>query len=59
MYSRASWGGSIDPFISTTFDNSSADIAKDTTVSFVVFEWRDENLLGALNPQAKDRAVGH
>ena len=48
MYSMASWGGSVDPFILTTFDNSSYKSDADAIVSFVIFEWRDENLLGVL-----------
>lgn len=51
MYSMASWGGSVDPFILTTFDNSSYKGDGDGIVSFVIFEWRDENLLGILANQ--------
>ena len=43
MYSKASWGGSVDPFVLTTFpkvENS------DTVVTFVIYEWKDEDLLG-------------
>ena len=46
MYSQASWGGSVDPFILTMFDNSTYTGEKDAIVSFVIFEWRDEALLG-------------
>ncbi|MCJ1393201.1 hypothetical protein MMC18_006073 [Xylographa bjoerkii] len=46
MYSQASWGGSVDPFILTMFDNSTYTGEKDAIVSFVIFEWRDESLLG-------------
>ena len=51
MYSKASWGGSVDPFIMTNFDNSSYKGGADAIVSFVIFEWRDEHLLGIqVNP---------
>ena len=51
MYSKASWGGTVEPFILTKFDNSSYKGDKDAIVSFVIFEWHDENLLGVtLNP---------
>ena len=57
MYSKASWGGSIDPYISATFENSSSDPESDTVVSFVLFEWRDEYLLGVADPQSDSGAV--
>lgn len=46
MYSMASWGGSVEPFILITFDNSSYKGDDDAIVSVVVYEWRDESLLG-------------
>jgi hypothetical protein len=49
MYSSASWGGSVDPFILTAFDNSSYKGDADPVVSFVIFEWRDEHLIGIQN----------
>ena len=49
MYSRSSWGGSIDPFILTKFDNHSQGIDPKAVVSFVIFEWHDEPLLGVLD----------
>lgn len=55
MYSMAAWGGSVDPFILTTFDNSSYKGDEDAIVSFVIFEWRDEHLLGiTANPDDID-----
>ena len=36
----------MDPFILTMFDNSTYTGGKDAIVSFVIFEWRDEALLG-------------
>ncbi|KAI7462567.1 integral membrane protein [Hortaea werneckii] len=47
MYSRKSWGGNTEPFIMTKFLKPD-DIAEgaDPLVSFVVFEWRDQALVG-------------
>lgn len=45
MYSRSAWGGSVDPFILVKF--SKADGAQnDPLASLVIFEWKDENLIG-------------
>ena len=46
MYSQASWGGSVNPFILTKIENSTEPAAKDALVSFVIYEWRDADLLG-------------
>lgn len=50
MYSRKSWGGSVDPYILAEISKpASNDIPedKDPIVSIVIFEWQDEQLLGA------------
>lgn len=47
MYSRKSWGGSVDPFILLKFvkpDN--IPDTEDPIVSLVVFEWRDHDYIG-------------
>ena len=46
MYSESSWGGSVKPFILTKFDNSTLPAETDSIVSFIIFEWHDEDLLG-------------
>lgn len=46
MYSKKGWGGDTDPFILTTFDKPSTPDDKDVFVSLVVFEFRDEDLIG-------------
>lgn len=50
MYSRKSWGGSVDPYIMTMFktykDQGHDDPNTDPIVSVVVFEYSDHNLLG-------------
>lgn len=46
MYSRASWGGGVDPFILTKFFKPNSASLSDNIVSFVVFEWSDKDLIG-------------
>lgn len=46
MYSRKSWGGSVDPFILTRFSHDSETGDTDPLVSLVIFEWTDEELIG-------------
>jgi hypothetical protein len=44
MYGKKSWGGSVDPFILTTFVK--AEEPTDAVVSIVIYEWADEDLIG-------------
>ncbi|PSS03783.1 membrane protein-like protein [Coniella lustricola] len=44
MYSQQAWGGPVDPFILIKFLPYEAD--QDAVVSLVLFEWRDEDLIG-------------
>ncbi|KAI0023249.1 lung seven transmembrane receptor-domain-containing protein [Xylariomycetidae sp. FL0641] len=47
MYSKSSWGGPVDPFILTVFPNKTDSQGdEDPIVSLVIFEWRDEPLIG-------------
>ncbi|OJJ50986.1 hypothetical protein ASPZODRAFT_55881 [Penicilliopsis zonata CBS 506.65] len=46
MYSRKSWGGSVDPFILTKFVQETLPEDSDALVSLVIFEWSDEELIG-------------
>ncbi|KAL2048229.1 hypothetical protein N7G274_000140 [Stereocaulon virgatum] len=46
MYSKSAWGGDVDPFILTTFIKTTPKGDEDPLVSLVVFEWRDEDLVG-------------
>lgn len=51
MYSRKTWGGPVDPYISVVFPKQQAEADKDPIVSVVIFEWKDEDLIGVLeNP---------
>jgi hypothetical protein len=47
MYSRAAWGGPVDPFILVKFDKVIIEgNTDDPLVSLVIFEWNDEELIG-------------
>ncbi|KAI0428621.1 lung seven transmembrane receptor-domain-containing protein [Xylaria sp. FL1042] len=47
MYSKAAWGGPVDPFILTVFPNDTVPADQDPIVSLVIFEWKDQDLIGA------------
>jgi hypothetical protein len=44
MYSKTQWGGAVDPFILVALVKD--DSPPDRTVSLIIFEYRDKNLLG-------------
>ncbi len=46
MYSKKGWGGDTDPFILTTLEKTTSQDDQDVFVSLVVFEFRDEDLIG-------------
>lgn len=46
MYSKQSWGGDVDPFILAKFIKTMPERDDDPLVSLVIFEWRDEDLVG-------------
>ena len=46
MYSRKAWGGDTDPFILTKFITNKPEDGTDPVVSVVIFEWKDEELVG-------------
>lgn len=46
MYSRKAWGGSVDPFIQIRFSKPTLEDDADPVVSLVIFEFRDEVLIG-------------
>ena len=47
MYSRKAWGGDTDPFVLTKFVKATPPGDEDPIVSLVIFEWRDEEFVGA------------
>ncbi|EAW13103.1 putative integral membrane protein (Ptm1) [Aspergillus clavatus NRRL 1] len=57
MYGPKAWGGSVDPYITTKFVQSTDAGDGDPLVSVVIFEWSDENLIGRSvsdNPEIKE-----
>lgn len=46
MYSKSAWGGDTDPFILTKFIKVDSESDEDPLVSLVIFEWKDEDLVG-------------
>lgn len=61
MYSKKAWGGAVDPYVMTKFlayESIGSDTEPDDpVVAFVIFEWKDEGLLGA-SPSDDDLQVG-
>ena len=54
MYSRKSWGGQVDPYILVKFRESPVEDDADPVVSLVMFEWKDEDLIGR-RPEGSNR----
>lgn len=46
MYNKADWGGEVDPYIQVNFKKLTVTDNSDPVVSLVIFEWRDEQLIG-------------
>lgn len=46
MYSKKAWGGSVDPFITAKFIENSPEGLDDPLISLVIYEWKDEDLIG-------------
>ncbi len=46
MYSRASWGGAVDPHILVNFIKQTSDDDTDPIASLVIFEWKDYDFIG-------------
>lgn len=53
MYSRKAWGGSTDPYILTKFIKPEK-VEGDPTVSLVVFEWADRDLIGHVTEEENE-----
>lgn len=52
MYNKADWGGAVDPFIMVNFDKVTVTDDSDPVVSLVIFEWKDEELIGVTMPDS-------
>ena len=46
MYSRSAWGGPVDPYINVMFPPKKSSGDQDAIVSVIIFEWKDEGLIG-------------
>ncbi|KAK4165441.1 lung seven transmembrane receptor-domain-containing protein [Cladorrhinum sp. PSN259] len=46
MYDKNAWGGPVDPFILVKFTDVGKDQGEDPTVSLLIFEWKDQELIG-------------
>lgn len=56
MYSKKSWGGSVDPFILVKFLGDRSEDNSDPLASLVIFEWQDEELIGMYPPNGDEFA---
>lgn len=50
MYGRNTWGGPVDPFILVKFLNSTNHEVEDPVASLIIFEWKDQGLVGVPDP---------
>lgn len=50
MYNMDDWGGPVDPYIQVNFDKMTVTDDSDPVVSLIIFEWRDEPLIGVQLP---------
>ncbi|KAI1772408.1 lung seven transmembrane receptor-domain-containing protein [Hypoxylon cercidicola] len=48
MYSKSAWGGALEPFILVNFLNQTVEGDEDPIVSLLIFEWKDQDLIGVL-----------
>ncbi|KAI1082380.1 lung seven transmembrane receptor-domain-containing protein [Whalleya microplaca] len=46
MYSKSAWGGAVEPYISIIFPNRTIEGDEDPIVSLIIFEWKDQELVG-------------
>lgn len=55
MYSKAAWGGAVDPHILIKFEKQTEG-EEEGIVSLIVFEWKDFDLIGVY-PTAESMSV--
>lgn len=48
MYSQKAWGGPVEPFILVNIVKAAQKSISDPLIALVVYEWRDEDLIGIL-----------
>lgn len=56
MYGRKAWGGDVEPYIHVRIEKVPE---KDHTplMSLIIFEWKDEGLIGRFAPGDKDKVI--
>ncbi|KAL1954166.1 hypothetical protein VTO42DRAFT_1574 [Malbranchea cinnamomea] len=54
MYSRKAWGGDVDPFILVKVNKVEVKDS-DPLMSLLIFEWKDENLIGRYPPGDEEK----
>jgi hypothetical protein len=58
MYSRAAWGGNVDPYILVSSWKASEYVSDDAVVSLIIYEYKDVDLIGISVPD-EPKVVGH
>ncbi|GJC86817.1 membrane protein PTM1 [Colletotrichum liriopes] len=58
MYSRSAWGGPVDPYINVMFLPKEVPADQDPVVSLVIFEWKDEDLIGVRESPDAENKIG-
>ncbi|XXG96580.1 hypothetical protein Hte_002867 [Hypoxylon texense] len=54
MYSKSAWGGATEPFIDAKFLNQTVEGDEDPIVSLIIFEWKDQDLIGVTPENPED-----
>lgn len=59
MYGKKAWGGDVDPFILLAVDKVEKPEKSDPLMSVVIFEWKDEELIGrqGADPRAPKETI--
>jgi len=50
----ADWGGPVDPYIQVNFEKVTVQDDSDPMVSLIIFEWKDEELIGRKLPGSEN-----
>ncbi|OLN81551.1 Membrane protein PTM1 [Colletotrichum chlorophyti] len=58
MYSRSAWGGPVDPYINVMFLPKQVPDDQDPIASLVIFEWKDEDLIGVRRSPEAETKIG-
>jgi hypothetical protein len=58
MYSKAAWGGAVDPHILVKFIKEDIQDDSDPIASMVIFEWKDFDLIGIPTTPDSEQVCG-